>query len=155
VETGKGKLDVCVSDNGKGMDAARLRQARDPFFSEPGKHARRRVGLGLPLLYQAAEAAGGGVDLAASPGRGTTVRFHFDPSHIDAPPLGNLADTLAGLMAFPGDYDLIVRRMDAGGAFQITRHELIEALGNLSEAGNIQLARRYIASQEASLKEHT
>jgi hypothetical protein len=58
-------------------------------------------------------------------------------------------------MTFPGDYDLIARRTTPAGNYQITRHELLEALGNLEEAGNIQLARQFVESQEESLKEST
>lgn len=155
VITGHEKLEVTVSDNGKGMNAVQLERARDPFYSEPGKHDRRRVGLGLPLLYQAAAATGGGVEMRSQPGHGTTIRFWFDRRHLDLPPLGSLATTLIGLMTFPGDYDLIVQRTTLSGNYRTTRHELIEALGNLAEAGNIQLARQYMESQEESLKEST
>jgi hypothetical protein len=153
--TGSEKLEVRVSDNGKGMDAAQLARAGDPFYSEPGKHSRRRVGLGLPLVHQAAAATGGEVEMTSQPGHGTAIRFSFDPRHVDMPPLGDLPTTLVGLMTFPGDYDLAIQRRTPAGDYGATRHELIEALGNLCEAGNIQLARQFIASQEASLKEST
>ena len=48
-------LEVVVRDNGKGMDEATQRRAMDPFWTEPGKHPGRKVGLGLPFLKQAAE----------------------------------------------------------------------------------------------------
>ena len=54
---------ITVRDDGKGMDGATLARVWDPFFTEPGKHARRRVGLGLPLLRQMAEATGGEVSI--------------------------------------------------------------------------------------------
>ena len=50
-------VKLLIRDNGKGMDDATLARVWDPFFTEPGKHARRRVGLGLPLLRQMVEAA--------------------------------------------------------------------------------------------------
>jgi hypothetical protein len=155
LRTGKERWVARVRDNGKGMDMARLAQARDPFFTEPGKHDRRRVGLGLPLLDQAVTAMGGALRLRSRPGVGTSVTFCFNPAHIDAPPLGNLPSTLSGLMTFEGGYDLIVRRAAPAGCYRISRNELIHALDNLVEAENIQLATRYIASQEASLKEPT
>ena len=47
-----------ISDNGRGMDARTLRRVGDPFFTtKKGK----RFGLGISLLAQAAEAAGGGL----------------------------------------------------------------------------------------------
>ena len=49
VYTGPDKVSARVTDNGKGMDRATLEKAVEPFYSEAGKHDRRRVGLGLPL----------------------------------------------------------------------------------------------------------
>jgi hypothetical protein len=150
LETLEEQLKVCVKDNGKGMDAAKLKQAQDPFFSEPGKH-RRRVGLGLPLLYQAAESTGGMVNIESAPGCGTTVKFSFNLNHPDTPPLGSFALTLTSLMSFDGEYNLTVKRTTSEGSYEISRYELIDALGTLTEAGNIMLMRKFISSQEESL----
>ena len=54
-------ISVSIADNGKGMDEATRRKAFDPFFTEAGKHDKRRVGLGLPILKQLCEMCGGGV----------------------------------------------------------------------------------------------
>lgn len=143
--TGSSWMEVTVSDNGKGMDAERLRQARNPFFSEAGKHDRRRFGLGIPLLCQA---AGGAVDLRSEAGRGTTVAFRFAATHVDAPPLGDLPGTLMMLMALSGDYELTVRRRTPAGDFAVARHALQETLGDLTEALNLALARQYLAALE-------
>jgi len=151
VYTGSNAVMVTVRDNGKGMDAAHLRRACDPFYSEPGKHARRRVGLGLPLLMQMAEQTGGKADIQSAPGRGTTVSFRLDTTHLDTPPLGNLPVTLVGLMTFPGNYELAVTRRADAAAYSVTRSELTHALGNLEEAGNLSLARQYFESQEDGL----
>ena len=53
-------FSVKISDNGKGMDEATQRRAFDPFFTEAGKHDKRKVGLGLPMLKQLCEMCGGG-----------------------------------------------------------------------------------------------
>ena len=58
-EEDAGSLHLVVEDTGCGMTEQQLRQARDPFYTEPGKHPERRVGLGLPFLLQTAEATGG------------------------------------------------------------------------------------------------
>lgn len=80
-----------VSDNGKGMDAETRQKALDPFFTT---RSTRRVGLGLPLLAQAARESGGTFELLSEPGRGTTVKATFQLSHPDCKPLGNLVETL-------------------------------------------------------------
>lgn len=151
VYAGPDRVDVRVSDNGKGMDAETMAKAAEPFYSEAGKHDGRRVGLGLPFLYQTAEAAGGSVDLRSAPGRGTTVRFTLDAAHVDAPPLGDLPAALVSLLAFEGDYDLALTRRAPGGGYAVTRAELAEALGGLREAACLSLAKAYLASQEAAL----
>ncbi len=151
VYTGPDRIEVRVGDNGKGMDAEQLARAVEPFYSEAGKHDHRRVGLGLPLLYQTAEAVNGSVDLRSAPGAGTTVRFTFDARHLDTPPLGDLAATVLGLMTFRGSYDLVLTRRTAADGYTVSRRELSDALGNLAESATLILARDYLRSQESSL----
>lgn len=142
------RLEVVVQDNGRGMDAAMVRKALDPFWSEPGKHPFRKVGLGLPFLKQAAEQCGGEFELASEPGRGTMVRFAFDLAHVDAPPTGDVAGTLAALMAWPGERELAVRREEDGRAYEVRRTELAGALGGLDGAGSLALMKEYFTSNE-------
>ena len=151
VYTGPDTVKVRVADNGKGMDQATLAKAVDPFYSEAGKHDHRRVGLGLPLLYQTAEAVNGTVDIQSAPGKGTTVGFVFDARHLDTPPLGDLPGTVLGLMAFSGAYELILNRSTPSDSYTLLRSELIETLGNLEEASNLILARDFLKAQEAEL----
>ncbi len=151
VYTGPDTVKVRVADNGKGMDQAKLAKAVDPFYSEAGKHDHRRVGLGLPLLYQTAEAVNGSVDIQSAPGKGTTVGFVFDARHLDTPPLGDLPATVLGLMTFSGAYDLVLTRRTPTDSYALSRSELIETLGDLETAGNLILARDYLKAQEAEL----
>ena len=53
---GRDLLAIEVRDNGRGMDCATAAAATDPFFTT---RTTRRVGMGLPLLAEAARAAGG------------------------------------------------------------------------------------------------
>ncbi|MDD4174040.1 MAG: ATP-binding protein [Kiritimatiellia bacterium] len=151
VATGPAEIQVRIQDNGKGMDARTLARAKDPFYSEPGKHARRRVGLGIPLLMQTAAAVTGTVDIQSTPGKGTCVAFTLDARHLDTPPFGDLPETLLGLMAFSGTYDLILTRATPTDRYTVSRGELIDTLGNLEEIDNLILARAYVRSQEENL----
>jgi len=151
VYTGPDAVRVRVADNGKGMDRETLCKAKDPFYSESGKHDRRRVGLGLPLLYQTAEAVNGKADVQSVPGKGTTVLFEFDANHVDTPPLGDLPATLLGLMTFEGAFDLILRRETPKDGYKVSRGELADALGNLTEPSNLVLAGTFLRSQEQGL----
>lgn len=152
VYTGPDRIEVRVADNGKGMSEAEAARAFDPFYSEAGKHAGRRVGLGLPLAAQTAEAAGGGLSLRSRPGEGTEVCVSLDAAHLDAPPLGDLPATVVGLMAFEGGYDLAFTRRTPAGGYAVSRRELSGALGGLREAACLTLAKAYLQSQEASLE---
>jgi len=62
------RLIVEVRDNGRGMDEETLARVTDPFYTT---RTTRRVGMGLPLLSQAARAAGGGVEINSQPGMGS------------------------------------------------------------------------------------
>ncbi|MDR2849543.1 MAG: ATP-binding protein [Verrucomicrobiota bacterium] len=150
VRTGPDRIGVRVADNGKGMDSETLRMATNPFFSEAGKHSRRRVGLGLPLLLQTAEAAGGWAKIESAPGAGTTVTFEMDARNLDTPPMGDLPGTLLGLLTF-GDCELAVTRATPTDSYTLSRSELTDALGTLSDAGALALARDFLRSQEDNL----
>jgi Histidine kinase-, DNA gyrase B-, and HSP90-like ATPase len=90
------RLVLEIVDDGQGMEAKRRARALDPFFTTK---TTRSVGLGLPFLAQAAETAGGKLVLSSEPGRGTKVRATFRLGHIDLQPLGDIAETLAVLIA--------------------------------------------------------
>jgi len=84
-----------IVDDGRGMGPRLQARALDPFVTTKAGH---RIGLGLPFLAQAAEAAGGVLKLASEPGRGTKVRATFRLSHVDLQPLGDIAETLVVLI---------------------------------------------------------
>jgi len=96
-------LSVQITDNGRGMDAEARKQALDPFFTTG---STRRVGLGLPLLAQAARESGGTLEVTSQPGRGTTVKAVFQLSHPDRKPLGDIAETLRTILAGRPELDL-------------------------------------------------
>jgi len=144
-------LEATVTDDGKGMDAAALARAMDPFRNDGAKHPGRRFGLGIPFLVQALDQAGGWHRLESIPGAGTCVRFAFPAGHVDSPCLGDLAGCILAAMCFPGDYELQVERMDRrrGLAYRFCRSELADAVGGLREVSALALVRQFLISQEA------
>lgn len=96
-------LSLEITDNGKGMDAETRQKALDPFFTT---RTTRSVGLGLPLLAQAARESGGSFELDSHAGRGTTVRAFFRLSHPDLKPLGDIAETLQTILVGRPELDL-------------------------------------------------
>lgn len=85
-------MSITVSDDGKGMTAVELNRALDPFYTT--KRERRSVGLGLPLLKETAEQAGGFLAVSSAPRKGTEVRVRMTLDHIDRPPLGDITQAL-------------------------------------------------------------
>jgi len=152
IERGRG-IEVCVADDGPGMDEATRRRALDPFFSAPGKHPGRRVGLGLPFVEQAVAQAGGTFDLASAPGAGTSVGFALDGAHIDAPPAGDWAGAIVSMLAMAAGAGtaLRVHRMRDERSYAVASDELAEAVGPLTDAGALALVRMFVENQESAL----
>lgn len=93
------RLNACVLDDGRGMDAEIAQRVQDPFYTT---RTTRNVGLGIPLLKLAAEQAEGRFSLQSEPGKGTRAEAEFRHSHIDRMPLGDLSSTfLTVLIAHP------------------------------------------------------
>ena len=80
-----------IGDDGEGMDEATKSQCLDPFFTtKDGKG----VGMGLSLLAQSAEEAGGKLVVESEKGKGTRIIATYQLSHIDRRPLGDLDGTI-------------------------------------------------------------
>ena len=141
-------LSVSIVDDGKGMSEAVKRRVFDPFYTEPGKHDARKVGLGLPILKQLCEDCDGGLSLESEEGRGTTLRYRFNSRHIDLPPMGDIADMVLTLFNYPGEFELVFTHRRGGEEYTISRSELIDAVGSIESVEGISLAREFLASQE-------
>ena len=149
-EDGK-TIAVKITDDGKGMDEATQARAFNPFYTEPGKHDKRKVGLGLPILKQICESTDGAVSLKSQKGVGTELAYSFSATHIDLPPMGDLADAVLMLFNYPGDFDLVFTHRKGGEEYSISRLELAEAVGGLESAEGLSLAREFLRSQEDAL----
>ena len=99
-------LSLEIRDDGCGMTEEMLKKVTDPFFTTK---TVRNVGLGLPMLAQAAERADGKFTMEAKNGEGAKVAAEFRLSHIDRQPLGDIASSLVTLIAGNTDVDFIYR----------------------------------------------
>jgi signal transduction histidine kinase len=70
-----GYLRLRVADNGAGMPEEVQRRAFEPFFST--RTGNRSAGLGLSLAFGFVKQSGGQIELASTPGTGTTVTMYF------------------------------------------------------------------------------
>ena len=139
VEEAGDRITLTVADDGCGMSPEFLAQVTDPFTTT---RTTRKVGLGLPLLRLAAEQTGGALEVESREGVGTTVTAVFHAGHIDCPPLGDMAATVAllaqGLPAFDAALcgvwlhgaaaDLCARRTSQ---MTMLPHDILQDLGEL------------------------
>lgn len=89
-------LQMSVKDDGRGMDAETVARVIDPFVTS---RTTRKVGLGIPLLKEAAELCNGSLNIESKKGVGTQIEVKFQRSHIDRMPLGDLPTTILNLVA--------------------------------------------------------
>ena len=118
-------LVFTIRDNGCGMDETTLARVTDPFFTS---RTVRKVGLGIPLLKQNAEATGGTLTIASQKGVGTTLEARFSLSHLDRPPLGDLAGTIVILVSANPEIEFIYRHITEKGNYTFDTEEVKEIM---------------------------
>ncbi len=151
VEETNSNLNVVIADNGRGMDAETLEKAKDPFFTEGRKHRHRKVGLGLPFLYQTAEMTEGAVAIESEAGAGTTVTFQLDRNHVDVPEFGSFTMAAVTLMSYGFEGNLTIKRRVNGKEYALSKNGLTKALGDLNEMESLVLLRDFIQGNEREI----
>lgn len=120
---------LMIKDNGCGMSNEVLKQATNPFFTS---RTTRKVGLGLSLLKQNAENAGGSFSVESEEGRGTIVKAVFQHSNIDRPPLGDIWNTWYFTLLSNINIRLIYSHQTIFGNFEIDSKEVMDMLEEVS-----------------------
>lgn len=122
------RLRLTVEDNGIGMDKEMAAKVTDPFVTS---RTTRKVGLGIPLLKEAAEACDGSLDLWSEKGQGTRISIEFQRSHIDRMPLGNLADTYRSLVISSPEINWLLGYRFDNYEFLYDQKEVRDELGDI------------------------
>jgi signal transduction histidine kinase len=131
-------LAISVEDDGPGLPVT-PEQALDPFYTtKEGK----RTGLGLSLFRQQVELAGGGVELGRSELGGLAVRARLGLSHVDRYPLGDLAGTLAGVVAANPGVEVRARLVSGGREVTVSTADSAEGQGSRTGGAARAAARR-------------
>jgi hypothetical protein len=127
-DRGEDVLTLSVADDGKGMDEETAAKVTDPFYTT---RTTRKVGLGIPLLKTGALACNGAFSIVSKVGEGTVISASYQRTHIDRPPLGDMASTM--LTALLGDeaIDFIYRHTVDGQSFSFASREMKELLDGL------------------------
>jgi len=124
----KGWLTMVLADDGKGMSPELLARVTSPFATT---RTTRKVGLGIPMMMENAEKAGGSLKLESEVGKGTTMTVTMDTGNIDCLPLGDLSGTLLSLMMTnPLKPDFLFEGKTPKGECTFDTREVRSALGS-------------------------
>lgn len=88
-------LQIDLLDDGCGMSSEFIEKVTSPFTTT---RKTRKVGLGIPMIKQLCEMCDGAFQIESEPGKGTCLRLRFRLSHVDLPPMGDLAQTMTALV---------------------------------------------------------
>ena len=125
-------LTFSVRDDGCGMAPEFLARVTDPFTTT---RTTRRVGLGIPMLKQSAEMAGGTFGIESEVGKGTWIHASFDLTNIDCIPMGDICDSLITLIVLnPETPDFVFQASAPGREALFDTRQVREALGGVSLA---------------------
>lgn len=109
------KIIIVLKDDGCGMDEEFLARVVSPFTTT---RTTRKVGLGIPMIKEQCEACDGEFSIESKVGVGTTLNMSFRKSHIDLPPMGDLADTMVTLVnGSPDKPDFVLTYRNGGEEF--------------------------------------
>ena len=89
IDEEKDKLQIIIWDNGCGMSEDFLKKVTSPFITT---RTTRKIGLGIPLFKAGCEACDGSFEITSVRNQGTEVKAEYRLSHIDRPPMGELAE---------------------------------------------------------------
>ena len=148
-----GWLTVIIEDNGRGMSPEILSSVSDPFTTT---RATRKIGMGIPLYRLAAELTGGSLEIGSTTGSGTIVTARFCLTHLDCPPIGSIADTIALLIQGNPDLEFSYCHSTPRGTSALSTEELRSVLGDdisLSTPAVFVWIQETLSQQEAQIEE--
>ncbi|MFO7568699.1 MAG: ATP-binding protein [Smithellaceae bacterium] len=114
-------LSLTIKDDGHGMSEDLQKKVLDPFYTTK---TVRRVGLGLPLLKEAAFRAGGTFQLNSLENQGTTVTATFGLHHLDRQPLGAIKSTIIILIISNSQVDFFYKHRHNDRRFEIDTRQI-------------------------------
>ena len=124
----KNSLVIKINDDGSGMTKEEIKKAFDPFYTTKKV---RRFGLGIPLMTNAAQMAGGTLDLKSIKGKGTKLTATFQLDHLDRQPMGNISSTILNLIAGNSHVDFIYKHRHNDRRFSLDTREIRKEIGDL------------------------
>lgn len=127
------RLTLIVADNGDGMSPELQKRVLEGFQSTKSG-ARKPLGLGIAMLREASELCEGRFRLRSRPGKGTVVAATMKRSHIDRPPLGDIAGSVSALCCAEGGMGV---RFEHRRGDDVVKFDSRDYLGPVSRNGGI------------------
>lgn len=127
-DTCENQLTIVLGDNGHGMDADFLSRVTDPFTTT---RTTRKVGMGLPLMKQTMQIAGGDLQIDSRKGEGTTLHAWCQLDHIDRLPLGDVIGTVYMLIIMNPDIDFLFTARIDETEFILDTRSMRQVLGDV------------------------
>lgn len=120
-------LRITIIDDGCGMDEEFLQYVTSPFATT---RTTRKVGLGIPMFRESAISSGGCFSIDSKKGEGTSIVAQYRRSHIDRPPLGDMAETmLTVIVSNPETPDFLYRHTFGDREYVIDTRLIRQTLG--------------------------
>jgi PAS domain S-box-containing protein len=125
---------LCVSDDGRGMDARTLARVFEPFFTT--KAPGRGTGLGVPICQSITEDAGGFMRVQSELDKGTTIRVYLpvvsgaEPMRLNLEPSSRVISNEPRVLVVAQDAGL--RRLLVGALDKVAPH--VWAVDSMTEA---------------------
>ncbi len=122
-------FQIEVRDNGRGIAPEMLPSVADPFTTS---RKTRKVGMGLALLQQNAQQAGGDLVVESQIGAGTRIKASFQYHNIDRPPLGDIAGVMVQLVTAFQEVDFVYSHASDAGNYIFDTREVRMAIDGMS-----------------------
>lgn len=144
-------LAIFINDNGCGMEKEFLDDVVNPFRTT---RSTRKVGLGLSLLKNACELAGGNLEITSKVNVGTRVKATFLHNSIDRQPIGDMATTISAIIGSNDKIDYVFTHSFNDNEYVFSTKEIRAVLGDeidLSIPDVLTWIEDYISNQEEIL----
>jgi CheY-like chemotaxis protein/anti-sigma regulatory factor (Ser/Thr protein kinase) len=138
------RVELCVQDNGVGMEPETAERAFEPFFSTKQQH--HGSGLGLSAVQGIVRQSGGSVSLHSSPNQGTSVTVVLPRSQAAAEP--SSSRQRSSLLPLPERIETRVLLVDDEELVLATTASLLKRLGY-----SVLTANRPVAALELLRRE--
>jgi len=132
-----------IEDDGKGIPDDILKTIKNPFTTS---RTLRKVGLGIPLLDENCRLCDGFLEITSKVGKGTKLKSMMVYNHIDRPPMGDIVNTIIGLITSNENINIIYKHDYNDHNFEISTKALQDELEDvpLTSMDVIQWLKAYL-----------